>query len=313
MDLIPVKLYWNRLTATRFEGVSPVCRAPWYVIDLNLLRWVIRRQCRSKHNDEVAVFRVAHCFSKLRLYIQMSFLEKKCSVEDTKTTDETYQAKQCDEDSGDGDNEEELNKPSSSLTTTTTTTSCLLPGNRKGFLVSKVYPPVPPHGFLNNPLFHKLVEESNKNEKDRLKLRHDDVTLPVALMLLDPTEYTSISSAKRACRKGHIIVRHGPVDIENDEAAFVSAELGFASHRIKPNGAFYSFFTRYISQRRVRAVALSLRIRNYHFSILVLSINFFNMISGDAYIRTVYCRRHSKAIACRRWLLPTSKSVNTAN
>ena len=157
-----------------------------------------------------------------------------------KTTTDDYQAKQGD-DSDEGD-KEEVNK--------TSLTTCLLQGNRQGFLVSKIYPPIPPHGFLNNPLFQKLAEESN-NETDRLRLRHDDVTLPVALMLLDPTEYTSISSAKRACRKGHIIVRNGPVDLEKDEAAFVSAERGYACHRVKPNGAFHCNTTYFTTTARV--------------------------------------------------------------
>ena len=134
-----------------------------------------------------------------------------------------------------GDHVEESDADDGEPNNEATLTQCLLPGNRPGFIVSKVYAPIPVKGFLDHPLFHKLLEECS-SEKDRLKLKHDDVTLPVALMLIDNTEYQTMSSAKRACRKGHIIVQKGPVDVVNNESAFVSAERGYAWHRIKPNG-----------------------------------------------------------------------------
>ncbi len=52
-----------------------------------------------------------------------------------------------------------------------------------------------------------------QDELDRLGINDgQNVTLPIALMLLDPKEYPSFSKARKACRKGYIIIHRGPLD-----------------------------------------------------------------------------------------------------
>lgn len=50
------------------------------------------------------------------------------------------------------------------------------------------------------------------NEVDRLQLTSTNVTLPVALMLLDSETYPSLSRARKSCRKGYILIHRGPLD-----------------------------------------------------------------------------------------------------
>lgn len=45
----------------------------------------------------------------------------------------------------------------------------------------------------------------------RLALTRYNVTLPVALVLLDPDEFPSFSRARKACRKGNILIHRGPL------------------------------------------------------------------------------------------------------
>lgn len=80
--------------------------------------------------------------------------------------------------------------------------------------------------------------DNNENEKvgltqmelDRLGISNDgNLTLPIALMLLDPIEYPSFSKARKACRKGYIIIHRGPLDgegsqIDNDDDNIISDE-----------------------------------------------------------------------------------------
>jgi len=59
------------------------------------------------------------------------------------------------------------------------------------------------HGVTRDDLI-RLNIDSGKN-----------VTLPIALMLLDPVEYPSFSRARKACRKGYILIHEGPLAKEN--------------------------------------------------------------------------------------------------
>lgn len=51
----------------------------------------------------------------------------------------------------------------------------------------------------------------NAADVQRLDLSPHNVTLPVALMLLDKVEYPSFSRARKACRKGNILIHRGPL------------------------------------------------------------------------------------------------------
>ena len=51
----------------------------------------------------------------------------------------------------------------------------------------------------------------SENDIGRLELSRSNLTLPVLLMLLDPLEFPSLSRARKACRKGNILVHRGPL------------------------------------------------------------------------------------------------------
>jgi hypothetical protein len=65
-----------------------------------------------------------------------------------------------------------------------------------GFVIVKQYS-LPIDGFHN---FSITCPDITPDEVNRLKLGPHNVTLPVALMMLDPTEYPSFSRARKACR-----------------------------------------------------------------------------------------------------------------
>jgi 23S rRNA-/tRNA-specific pseudouridylate synthase len=62
-----------------------------------------------------------------------------------------------------------------------------------------------------------------------------NVTLPLALMMLDPKEYPSLSRARKACRKGHILLHSGPLPEINPNATFATMKLGKVDSRVCPH------------------------------------------------------------------------------
>ena len=57
-----------------------------------------------------------------------------------------------------------------------------------------------------------------QSQLDRLGIEDGrNLTLPIALMLLDPKEYPSFSKARKACRKGYIVVHRGPLHKDDNE------------------------------------------------------------------------------------------------
>lgn len=49
---------------------------------------------------------------------------------------------------------------------------------------------------------------------DRLSLTPQNVSLPIALMLLDPEQFPSVSRARKACRKGAVLIHRGPLSVD---------------------------------------------------------------------------------------------------
>lgn len=105
----------------------------------------------------------------------------------------------------DDDDDEELTIASGSESVTT-----YQPGIPKGFFIVD-HDSTPSHGFD----MEKVEEILGSREIDRLKLNAHNVTLPVALMLMDPETYPSLSRARKTCRKGYVLVHRGPLSDED--------------------------------------------------------------------------------------------------
>lgn len=99
-------------------------------------------------------------------------------------------------------------------------------GTPNGFYVTKTFT-VPKEGFpdIANTNNKNNEEESPENnnkiiitqeEIDRLNISPNNITLPIALMLLDKESYPSFSRARKSCRKGYIVVNRGPL-LKNEE------------------------------------------------------------------------------------------------
>jgi hypothetical protein len=84
-----------------------------------------------------------------------------------------------------------------------------------------------PHGIPNGFFVvqqYALAEDSpidwtsldlGQGNVDRLDLTPQNVSLPVALMILDPVMYRSVSRARKSCRKGSILIHRGPLSIDD--------------------------------------------------------------------------------------------------
>ena len=97
-----------------------------------------------------------------------------------------------------------------------------------------------------------------QEEVNRLGIDSQNITLPIALMLLDDEAYPSLSRARKACRKGYIVVNRGPlvVNEETGEAEFGSDAMirGRVIDRVYPGGEFLFTFLINMSVHRVYVV-----------------------------------------------------------
>lgn len=135
-------------------------------------------------------------------------------------------------------------------TPATSLPSSLLPGSSEGYVVVEEYV-VPDAGFQEivlQPSTTTVSNNSNNHDHSwldddfikRLKLTPQNVTLSVALLLLGPIEYPTVSRSRKACRKGTIVIhRHSAVigdkdKDENENAKAVVTQVGRVSDRIYP-------------------------------------------------------------------------------
>ena len=102
-----------------------------------------------------------------------------------------------------------------------------------GFVVVRKFF-VPPEGFD----LERLEEILGAEEMKRVKIKADNVTLVAALMVLDPEMYPSVSRARKALRKGRILVHKGPLGLDDHGRRTVfdqsKCERGKVGHRVEP-------------------------------------------------------------------------------
>mmetsp|Transcript_14943 Transcript_14943/g.41598 ORF Transcript_14943/g.41598 Transcript_14943/m.41598 type:complete len:549 (+) Transcript_14943:139-1785(+) len=93
----------------------------------------------------------------------------------------------------------------------TVTPKKFLPSIMDGFFIVKMYK------TEQNAEFDLEQVEALVGSDDisRLELTSKNISVPVALMMLDPEEYASKSYARKSCRKARILIHRGP--LESDE------------------------------------------------------------------------------------------------
>lgn len=84
--------------------------------------------------------------------------------------------------------------------------SVLPTGSNDGFFIVKTYQ-TDPSGY-NVTKLQTLVEHK---DVDRLEITSQNISVPLALMILDPDEFPSLSRARKACRKANIMIHRGPL------------------------------------------------------------------------------------------------------
>lgn len=91
------------------------------------------------------------------------------------------------------------------------TTLALPKGTNEGFYVVKIFKTQSAPFDMDH--VKKLVDN---DDVERLELCPHNISVPVALMMLDDNEFPSISRARKACRKANIIIHRGPLSINKD-------------------------------------------------------------------------------------------------
>jgi len=98
------------------------------------------------------------------------------------------------------------------LSWTLTETPPLLRDKLNSLPSTESLPPGKPHGFLIVderivPPVDNLESLFDLKDIERLELQPHNVTVPVALCAIDPVQYPSFSRARKACRKGNILLK----------------------------------------------------------------------------------------------------------
>ena len=88
----------------------------------------------------------------------------------------------------------------------------VFPGTIEGFSITKMYKTDEECGFDMDQI-KNLVEAEDIS---RLELTPMNISVPVALMLLDPEEYPTKSRARKACRKANIMIHRGSLEIDTE-------------------------------------------------------------------------------------------------
>jgi 23S rRNA-/tRNA-specific pseudouridylate synthase len=123
-------------------------------------------------------------------------------------------------------------------------------GTPNGFYIVKEYN-VPSSGFLS--LGDDISESMGiitAEEISRLDICPKNITLPIALMLLDKDEYPSLSRARKACRKGYITIRRHDTSKgdtqQHDEAYLIRGRVAdrvfpgdIIGRQVRMHGGFY--------------------------------------------------------------------------
>ncbi|MGK3740994.1 MAG: hypothetical protein ACI90V_007844 [Bacillariaceae sp.] len=83
-------------------------------------------------------------------------------------------------------------------------------GSNSAFSIVKIY--------KTDELAEFDIEKIDIDPSDinRLELTSKNISVPVALMMLDPDEYSTSSHARKACRKANIIIHRGPLSESAD-------------------------------------------------------------------------------------------------
>lgn len=105
-------------------------------------------------------------------------------------------------------------------------------GSQEGFAVV--------HHFEFKEPTHQKWNAMGLLEKDvrRLNLTPNNVSLPVALMIMDPNKFETVSRARKFCRHGRIILHRGPlgIDANGEPTVFIpdNSVMGKVGHRVYP-------------------------------------------------------------------------------
>ncbi len=91
-------------------------------------------------------------------------------------------------------------------------TNKVFPGTIEGFSITKMYKTNQDSGFDMDRI-KNLVDS---DDISRLEMTPMNISVPVALMLLDPEEYPTKSRARKACRKANIMIHRGPLEIDQE-------------------------------------------------------------------------------------------------
>jgi 23S rRNA-/tRNA-specific pseudouridylate synthase len=119
--------------------------------------------------------------------------------------------------------QEQIQQDASSIHEENTENITLQKGKPEGFYITNHYC-VPNTGLDYTSILVNATEARDTDstdgyayygitvdDVDRLNVQMMNVSLPIALMILDPDKYRSLSRARKDCRKGYILIHRGPL------------------------------------------------------------------------------------------------------
>lgn len=90
-------------------------------------------------------------------------------------------------------------------------------------------------------LIRTLVDD---DDIQRLDLNPHNVSVPVALMMVDPLEFPSISRARKSCRRANIIIHRGPLLVDPDSGVEtfepIKCQRARVGDRVFPGGKVHT-------------------------------------------------------------------------
>jgi len=91
-------------------------------------------------------------------------------------------------------------------------------GTSEGFYIVKTYQTEGEGAEKSSSGFdmEKVQSLVDMEDIERLGLNTHNISVPVALMILDEVDYPSISRARKACRKANIVIHRGPLQIDQE-------------------------------------------------------------------------------------------------
>ncbi|KAL7530681.1 hypothetical protein ACHAXR_003628 [Thalassiosira sp. AJA248-18] len=226
----------HSLAFTKKASTTSCCRGSWQLLSLDCSVWVRQSKHRQSqiHSESGRSLKkkISCAHSSSALFANDSNMMATATKSDSPNSEAALNVPMEDEINGDDDVAERLPQEEEEEEEEEGTTIENLPkGMPNGFYIINHATMPQPHGFTQS----QLEDAFSKEDITRLKLQPDNVTVPVALKLLFPEQF-SLTRARKESRRRKILLHRGPPLVVGGEVTFDSERLsvGKVGDRVRP-------------------------------------------------------------------------------